>query len=116
MSEHGECPECSRPLRKDTESCACGWTPTPEHANGLRCGVCERSTRFINLTPGEDGIHRCASCHIVYLTLRAAKSDDDHCTEPVCTRTVGEHRAELRRLLGILESRVMTKTAEMVRL
>lgn len=100
-----QCEQCGREILQAPVA-----TTTP------LCETCHMPTRLLSLMPGEDGVRRCASCHIVYLKLRAAKSDDDHCIEPACTRTVGEHRAELRRLLGILESRVMAKTAEMVRL
>ena len=67
-----------------------------------RCVDCSGTFRFwTELTQGEDGNRRCASCHFRYLGRRAAGTTDHTvCTELGCTKTVAEHRAELHAILA----------------
>ena len=88
-------------LRRDRHCEVCAATLALAEASVAavtkRCADCDGSFRFwTELTQGEDGARRCASCHFRYLGRRAAGTTDQTvCTEPDCTKTVTEHRAEL---------------------
>lgn len=72
------------------------------------CAVCGEKFQFwTSLTRGEDSAARCTPCHIEYLRKRAAGTTrETRCTEPGCTKTVGEHIAEGKAFLARINERI----------
>jgi hypothetical protein len=71
-----DCPECGTRLTgSDCE--VCGWRRhgAKSHSADLPnlCDDCRTPTRLVQLTPGDDGGSRCASCHIAYLRHRVER-------------------------------------------
>lgn len=114
MREPGdECPECGGVVRKNVCK-SCGWRADSESKSSAKlCGSCGESFTFwTQLTPGEDGILRCAKCHMGYLERRAhGTTDATRCPEPGCGKTVGEHRAEFRALCEQMAAQLNARAA-----
>ena len=61
-----ECPECSTRLEGDR--CRCGWSPS-RSSSAPACADCGAR---VAVQLDDDGIERCAACHVPYLRARAA--------------------------------------------
>ena len=107
-----ECPECSGTLGK--YGCgSCGWKPSAREAKfNKACDTCGETFEFwTSLTLDDDGMRRCATCHVTYLK-RFVSKPEDRCTEPGCSKTVREHIAEFKAYGTKITERLTRSTEE----
>lgn len=99
--------QCPRELPDRQPVCTACLTDRPTGsaaASGVlpnSCDGCGEPTRLVQLTPGEDGHSRCASCHVEYLRLRAQR-------DPIDRDDLARCKAELERAYTVADTKWKT--------
>lgn len=89
---------CPREIPQSIPVCVACYADRPSTAHAgeslpNHCDQCAQPTRLVQLTPGDDGKSRCASCHVDFLRRRAE-------ADPISPEELARCRERLRLALA----------------